>query len=192
MWTKSKGRLEPKTSGSVKRAENQIGTLRNFVEKEGALVSDNPDDYLSFMANEGASITIELYQLDLKITEASYREARLWDQTNHLKEDVNIEYSLGGEKYEFAELYTDKGTHMMFDGSGTDSKLVEAKILDEFVVLPNTIHVGSTLDDVMGTIDIYDGPAYLEIIELKDTDHTIRYHFVNGKVDQIDIESYFH
>lgn len=192
MWTKSKGKIKAKTKGSVERAENQISTLRTFVQKEGVIVSDNPEDYMSLFTNEGASITMELFQLDKAIVDASYRDAWEWNEKNSFKEDVNIEYAAGGDKYEFAELYMDDGTKLSFDGQGTGSKMVEAKILNSDVILPNGIHVGSTIEEVMNTFDIYDGPAYPELIILKDHDNTIQYHFTNGRVDQIEIFCYFH
>lgn len=192
MWTKSNGKIKAKSKGSIERAESQLKTLRGFVQKEGAIVSENPADYLGLLTNEGASITMELYQLDKAIIDASYRDVWEWNKHNSFKEDVNVEYAAGGDKYEFAELYMDDGTKLSFDGQGTGSKMVEAKILNSDVVLPNGIHVGSSLDDVMNTFDIYDGPAFPELIILKDHDNTIQYHFTNGKVDQIEIYCYFH
>ncbi|CAG5086313.1 hypothetical protein [Parvicella tangerina] len=192
MWTKSKGRIEPTTTGSVKRAENQIGTLRKFMEKEGVIVSDNLNDYGALLTQKGASITLELYQLDQSIVDVTYREVIQWNESNTFIEDVNIEYSAGGEKYEFAELSIEGGTHILFDGPETDAKMVEATIMSPDIKLPNGVHIGSSYADVLSTIDIYDGPSAPEIIEVKDHNNSIRYHFSRGAVKQINIECYFH
>lgn len=192
MWTKSKGKIKPKTSGSVDRSENQIGTLKKFVQKEGAIVSDNLEDYNSILNNEGVFITMEFYQLDQEIVNANYRMVGSWNQNNSFKEDVNVEYAAGGDKYEFAELLLDDGTKLMFDGNDIKSKLVEGVIYGHEVVLPNGIHVGSTLDDVMNTFDIYDGPSNPETIHLKDQENRISYFLKNGQVVRIEIYCYFH
>lgn len=192
MWTKSKGNIEAKSTGSVKRSESQITTLRNFVEKEGAIVSDKLEDYNSLLTNVGATITMEYYQLDPEIVNTTYDSVLRWNRSQSFEKDLNIEYSAGGDKYEFAELKLPNGTLIRFDGNDAESKMVEAMIYDEEVVLPNGIHIGSSLDDVMNTLTIYDGPSNPEEITIKDQESKVIYHFALGKVDRIEIQCNFH
>ncbi|MCB9188917.1 MAG: hypothetical protein H6600_08135 [Flavobacteriales bacterium] len=192
MWTKSKGNIKAKSTGSVKRSESQINTLRNFVEKEGMIISDKLEDYNTLLTNVGATITMEYYQLDQEIVNVTYDSVLLWNRAHSFEKDINVEYAAGGDKYEFAELKLPNGTLIQFDGNGPSAKMVEARILDEEVVLPNGVHLGSSLDDVMNTLTIYDGPAYPELITIKDQESSISYHFTLGKVDRIEIECYFH
>lgn len=192
MWTKSKGNIKAQSTGSIKRSESQINTLRNFVKKEGMIVSDKLEDYISLQTNVGATNTMQYYQLDQDIVNVTYDSVLLWNRTQSFEEDVNIEYTAGGDKYEFAELKLPKGTIIQFDGNLPTSKMVKAKILDREVTLPNGIHIGSSLEDVMNTLTIYDGPSYPELINIKDQQSSISYHFTLGQVDRIEIECYFH
>ncbi len=220
MWTKSKGRIEPQSTGSVKRAENQIGTLQTFIEKEGVVVSENPEDYekvrntieLNRKFDElveqktlemeqridkkkhTPSITIELSQLDQDVVNTTYQEVMQWNQKGTFVEDINVEYSAGGEKYEFAELLMDDGTHLMFDGPEPTAKMVEAKILNEDVILPNGIRIGSALEDVVNTFHVYNNLPYPDHLEVKviDRHNSILYYLEDSKVKSIRIECYVH
>lgn len=231
MWTKSKGKIKPKSSGSVERAENQIGTLRTFLEKEGMIVSDNLNDYNEIQKNIATSglsdeefnqrfgekiaqkekeiyesamlekkphgvITVEQEQLDKKIVNAYYQEVCSWNSKNSFKKEIETKYTLGGDKYEFAKLYLDDGTKLMFDGTDSTSKMLEAKIFSPDIVLPNNIHVGSPVNDILQTFykDAKSNQFInaMELIIVEDENNTISYYLDEGIVDRIVIKCYGH
>lgn len=231
MWTKSKGKIKPKSNGSVERAENQIGTLRTFLKKEGITVSDNPNDYDGIQKNTITSdftdeefnqrfdekiaqkekeifgnvmlekkphgvISVEQEKLDKKIVNAYYLQVFSWNSKNSFKKETEIKYTLGGDKYEFAKLYMDDGTALMFDGVDSTSKMVEAQIFSPDVVLPNNIHVGSSVNDVLQTFyqDTKDNQFInaMELIIVEDENNTISYYLDEGIVDRIVIKCYGH
>lgn len=231
MWTKSKGKIKPKSSGSVERAENQIGTLRTFLKKEEVIVSDDPDDYDGIQKNTTTSdltdeefnrrfdkkiaqiekeihaktllekkphgvISVEQEQLDKKIVNAYYQQVCSWNSKNSFKKEIEIKYTLGGDKYEFAKLYMNDGTVLMFDGVDSTSKMVEAKIFSPDIILPNNIHVGSPVKDVLQTF-YKDAKANqfinaIELITVEDEKSAISYFLDEGIVDRIVIKCYGH
>lgn len=187
MWTKSKGKIYAKTDGLESRAQQQIKTLRKFILKEGVIVSDEPSDYNSINSQAEVSVTIERDHLNARIIKATYSDVWRWNSVNTFSEYTNVEYSAGGEKYEFIELHVEDHAHFYFDGPDTDAKLVEAEIQYEYITLPNGIHVGSTLDDVMDLIGVYDGPSEPSEIIFKSGYQTIHYHLIDKKVWKINI-----
>lgn len=214
MWTKSKGKILAKTDGSVSRAEQQIGTLRNFILKEDLIIStissDYPkqhpkpvkqsklDKYLEEKLNEtsenaetnkSGTITIDVAQLDERIVNATYDEVFNWNTVDTFSEYTNTEYTAGGDKYEFIELHVEDGTAFYFDGPSTSARLVEATILYKYIVLPNGLQVGSTKDEVLDEVA---GDFINRILEpgeiIQQTEfHSIHYHIIDKKVWKIKI-----
>lgn len=195
MWTKSQGKIQPKNTGSSKRAEQQIETLETFFKKENIIVSENDDAYSSILASkalyelleEDSTVTLTFHHLNSKIIEANYLEAKQWLTSGSFQEDVNVEYSAGNEKYEFAELLLTDGTTLLFDGPSSNSILAEGTILNSNVVLPDGIHVGSSTFDVLQTIGVDAETIHPSLLIFKDDQHSIGYHFQNDKVSKIEI-----
>jgi hypothetical protein len=176
MWTIEKGKIkssDPKAS----EGENQLNTLKQFLLKEDIVVSNDINDYTK-LNQETVMITMNFDTLDSNIVDATYSEVRRWSITQ-FRENVDVKYTGGGDKYEFATLNLGDNTKFLFYDTTTDAKLAEAYIDNENVVLPNGIHCGSTLDDVMNTLLVYDGPSNPNLIILQDAIHKIVYTFEN-------------
>jgi hypothetical protein len=176
MWTKTKGKIkssDPKASNG----EGQLNTLKQFILKEDIIVSENPNDYRAMIKpKEKVTITYTTEKLDSTIFEASYDDVKSWF-TMTPKESVNVEYTAGGRKYEFGELTYDNSIHILFLSNEPSSKIGEATISSNQIVLPNGLKIGSTLDDLMKIIMVYDGPSNPSIITFTDGISKIVYTF---------------
>jgi hypothetical protein len=176
MWTKEKGKIKS-TNPKATEGESQLKTLKQFLLKEDIIVSDDLHDYKK-LKTEPVMITMTFDKLDSNLIAATYREIRRWSITP-FREDTITKYTGGGDKYEFATLNLDDNTKFLFNGTSIDAKLAEVYIDNENVILPNGIHCGSSLDDVMSTFLVYDGPSYPDKIILEDSFNKIVYTFEN-------------
>lgn len=176
MWTKEKGKIKSSNPKDVK-GENQLITLQNFLLNEDIIVSDNPYDY-NRLKMDKPNITITYDKLDSTITQATYRDVITWCNTS-FTEEVDTKITGGGDKYKFANIRISPNTKLLFNGNSSTSILTEAFIDNSEVVLPNGIHVGSTLDDLMNILVVYDGPSNPSVIIMKDGLNKIVYTFEN-------------
>ncbi len=185
MWTKDKGKIKSSNPKATEGA-SQLHTLKMFLKKEGIEVYENPKDYSKMNQNTKATITINMDLVDTNITQVTYTEAIKWFQSAP-KTSIDSEYTAGGKKYDFAVLETGPNTRFIFQSSRTNAKLGEATIESNLVVLPNGIRIGSSLEEVMNTLLVYDGPSNPSIITLQDSTYKIVYTFENEKVVSITI-----
>ncbi len=176
MWTIEKGKIKS-TDPNASEGASQLKTLKQFLLKENILISDDPNDYKN-LKEDPIMITLNFDKLDSSIVAATYSEIRRWS-TTPFRESSDIKYTGGGEKFKFATLHLGENTKFLFYDTSIDSKLAEAYIDSENVTLPNGIHCGSTLEEVMNTFTVYDGPVNPNLIILEDSNHKIVYTFEN-------------
>lgn len=184
MWTIKKGKIKS-SNPKATEGESQLNTLKNFILKEDIMVSKDLEAY-DKLINQPVMITMTLERLDTSITQATYDEVKAWC-TAEIKEGVDTKYTGGGEKYEFGTIQLSSNTKFIFYDKTVNAKLGEAYIDNSFVVLPNGIHVGSSLEDVMNTLLVYDGPSNPSVIILEDEFNKIVYTFENQKLVLITI-----
>jgi hypothetical protein len=189
LWTNKQGRIRSKNKKTIKDVEQKMFDLKTMFEKESIIVSEKLDDYISILQDNEAipTITITMDSLPSEIVSVTFQDAQQWF-TKHPEVDKTVKYTAGGDKYEFGTLKIDGNTKFLFMDVHPDSKLGEATIHSDVVVLPNGIKIGSSLEEVMNTLLIYDGPSNPEIITLKDKDYKkIVYTFEKNKVVKITI-----
>ena len=187
LWTNKQGKIKSKNKKTIKDVEQKMFDLKTLFEKESIIVSQNPEDYNSILKDNVGTITINIDSLPSEIVAVTFQGAKHWF-TKEPEVDKTVKYTAGGDKYEFGTLKIDGNTEFLFMDVHPDSKLGEATILSDAVVLPNGIKIGSSLEDVMNTLLIYDGISNPEIITLKDKQgKKIVYTFEKNKVIKITI-----
>ena len=187
LWTKKQGKIDSKNKKTSKNVEQKMFDLKTLFEKESIIVSKKQEDYISILKENVGSMTINLDSLPEDIVKVTFEDAKNWFLSSP-QIDTFTKYTAGGDKFEFGVLKIDDKTNFLFMDIHPDSNLGEATILSDKVILPNGIKIGSSLDDVMNTLLIYDGISNPEIITLKDKQgKKIVYTFEKNKVIKITI-----
>ena len=137
-------------------------------KKEGIEVYERPKEYRKSNQNTKATITMNMDLVDTNITQVTYTAAIKGFQSAP-KSSLDGEYTAGGKKYDFAVLETGPNTRFIFQSSRTNATLGEATLESNLVVLPNGIRIGSSLEEVMNTLLVYDGTSNPSIITLQDS-----------------------
>lgn len=185
MWTKEKGKIKS-SNPKATEGESQLEALKMFLKKEGIEVHKDLKNYRGFKNNSKATITLTMEKVDTSITQVTFQDAINWFRIAP-RASVDTEYTAGGDQYNFGVLEIEPSTKLLFHSNKTDAKLGEATINSEQVTLPNGVHIGSSLDDVMGTFLVYDGPSNPSVITLQDATYKIVYTFDNQKLILITI-----
>ena len=78
-----------------------------------------------------------------------------------------------------------RGNELTFSFDEKNPFLVEASIIHGALVLPNGVSVGMSVDDVQGSLMVYDGPAWPKRIEVKGDKVAINYYFKQHTLTKI-------
>ena len=183
---------------NYEKADEQLKQLQQLVSEIGLPIYDDEDLYYGYRDTSSAYkqdtwVRIEDFSLDsMYFAGYTVDSVKSWifnTKKYMLKEDVNIEISAGGEEYRFTELYGRDGSQYQFDGDDESAHLVYASIKSPYVLLPNGVTLGMSLDQIMDRINtIYDGPSHPKEIIHQGRFLKITYRFEHRTLKQVVLE----
>ena len=160
----------------MRKAEKQFKELRKTLEDANILVADSIETYLEVAEadpgfHQEGTITFTRGNFDsLYYDRYTSEEVKNWSAKSYgsvLKEDINEEYSAGGEKYEFRQLRNSLGTQFDFSSNEDDAYLMQAQIVDPYIATPFGLQVGMSLDQVKDFVGLWDGISHPKEITIK-------------------------
>ena len=159
---------------NIKKAEKQIAALRHLLARE-VMIFDHQEDYKNYVDTaqlfiSKSEINIDTSLIDPLLNEKVYEsDIKSWLLNySKMEKDTVEKITHGGDLYFFKQLHTNnfKST-FLFSEVDDAAYLVDAKITDSFIKLPNGIQVGMSLSL------FYKKIGMLEDFEMEDAPKTI-------------------
>jgi len=182
---------------SVAKAEKQIIHIKDNIIEGLLPVFKELGKYSEFVKSEETVVNQGEMTLTREDTLKSFvsklyaDSIKKWNKSGvEFNIDHDVEISAGGDEYKFKTFELGTVTKFLFYDNSKNPLLAEAVIVSSEVLLPNGLHVGASLDEVMNTFGVYDGIAYPEIINLETKGLKISYHFENNTLIKINLYVY--
>jgi hypothetical protein len=185
-WDSKKGHYTSKVKKvNEKLIAQQMSKAKEIMQSEGIKVFASAQEYATLTINEvGKSqskmkiITVQdNTYIEQLIGTGSQDDMLTWfDKCDKVTVSEDPKYTAGGDKYIF---YTIKSANsqMLFSQEGERWILGDGLIRDACIELPNGIKVGSSLEQVMATFNVYDGISSPDCMSIVGQTFKIVYNF---------------
>ena len=170
---------------NYERAEKQIAQLQKVFEKYEIPVYNKVDEYQTYLENNKdyeslGEMFLERPDIDSLYKRYSIDDVKSWVKKfrrgSELVETTETKITHGGDKWSYKQL-SGKKSRFIFSFDEENPYLVEATIEDRGIQIPTGAMIGMSVDDVIGTLGVYDGIAWPEHIQVKSENLTIDYYF---------------
>ncbi|MEX1003181.1 MAG: hypothetical protein WDZ35_13770 [Crocinitomicaceae bacterium] len=195
MWSEKKiPDINHQSNHDWDKVEQQFESLQKEFKNYGIAVYEKEEAYQNYcMENEEYTTAGEVFIKTDKLDSLYFKhygidEVKSWVKGKRLtlRLDEITKITAGGDEWTYKELSSkEKNSLFRFSFDEEDPFLVEAIIKDNEIILPNGVSVGMSVEDVMATFPVYDGPAYPERIQLKDEKLELNYYFKNRTLVKI-------
>lgn len=194
-WSSEEMLVEIKVDNfDIKKAEKQMKNLKKLFRANNMHVYDNKNDYKVLIDNtpnfkNKGTMEIKNVALDSifgnKIT---IKNIKTWFNKPITLNKDTIKKMTQSDAYYFYKYWVrskNQSTNFIMSGAKEDSYLIQCEIYSPYIVLPNGVQIGMSLEDVMATFPVYDGIAYPEKITISGEKYKLEYNFKNQTLVKI-------
>jgi len=198
LWSKNDLRIKTDYDKmSVSKAEKQILFIKDNILDGVLPVFKETHKYKDFIAsqknieNKGEMTITREDTLKSFVNKLKANNIKTWKSNKGLfVEGYDVEITAGGDKYKFKTFVFEEESKFLFYDNSENPLLAEAEIVSPYIILPNGISVGTSLDEVISNIGLYDGISNPKIIYLESIGLKIAYHFKNNTLVKINLYVY--